>query len=122
MAGLNVALVGATGLVGRLTLSILEERAFPVARLRLFASPRSVGKRLRFRGDELAVEALGEDAFAGCDLVFLSVEAPLARQLAPQAVRAGAVVIDDSSAHRLEPQVPLVLEIHGITSGKPFSY
>jgi aspartate-semialdehyde dehydrogenase len=64
---------------------------------------------LRFRGDEVAVEALGDDAFEGADLVFLSVEAPLARQLAPRAVAAGAVVIDDSSAHRLEPDVPLVV-------------
>jgi len=109
VAGLNVALVGATGLVGRLTLSILEARDFPVGRLRLFASPRSAGKRLRFQGDEVPIEAIGDDAFEGCDLVFLSVETPLARQLAPRAVAAGAVVIDDSSAHRLEPDVPLVV-------------
>jgi len=126
VANKRVVLVGATGLVGRLTLSILEERSFPVAHLRLFASPRSIGKRLRFHGDEIAVEALGDDAFDGAELVFLSVEAPLARQLAPRAVAAGAVVIDDSSAHRLEPDVPLVVpEVnagdlashHGIIAG-----
>src|SRR5688500_7324034 len=102
LAGQRVALVGATGLVGRLTLSILEERRFPIDRLRLFASPRSVGKRVRFQGEEHTIEQVGDDAFDGADLVFLSVETPLARQLAPRAVAAGALVIDDSSAYRLE--------------------
>jgi aspartate-semialdehyde dehydrogenase len=114
VAGQRVALVGATGLVGRLTLSILEERRFPIDRLRLFASPRSVGKRVRFQGDEHTIEQVGDDAFDGADLVFLSVETPLARQLAPRAVAAGALVIDDSSAYRLEAGIPLVVpEVNG---------
>ena len=109
VAGQRVVVVGATGLVGRLTLSILEERAFPIERLRLFASPRSVGKRVRYQGEEVAIEAVGDDAFDGADLVFLSVETPLSRVLAPRAVAAGAVVVDDSSAHRLEAGIPLVV-------------
>ena len=109
MRPLNIALVGATGAVGRVFLQVMEERSFPVASLRVCASPRSLGKRLSFRGQELPVEEATPGLFAECDLAFISVSADISRQLAPQAVEAGCVVIDDSAAFRMEPDVPLVV-------------
>jgi aspartate-semialdehyde dehydrogenase len=114
--GYRVAIVGATGAVGTELLQILEQRRFPVSSLRLFASERSAGKQVRFCGEELMVEPLRADAFRGVELAFFSAGAARSREFAPQAVQAGAVVIDNSSAFRLEPDVPLVIpEINGDT-------
>ena len=109
MSALRIALVGATGAVGEVFLQVLEERRFPLSSLRLCASPRSVGKRLRFRGQELPVELASKQLFAECDIAFISVTADVSRELIPLAVEAGCVAIDDSSAYRMEPHVPLVV-------------
>ncbi|MFE4107039.1 aspartate-semialdehyde dehydrogenase [Almyronema epifaneia] len=105
----RVAILGATGAVGTELLSLLESRNFPVASLKLLASPRSVGKTLTFKGEALTVEPLSEQAFANVDLVLASAGGSLSRQWAPKAVEAGAVVIDNSSAFRMDSQVPLVV-------------
>ncbi|MBI4200989.1 MAG: aspartate-semialdehyde dehydrogenase [Chloroflexi bacterium] len=105
----SVVVVGATGAVGQVFLRILEERRFPVNKLRLCASPRSVGKRLKVNGAEIEVEATTPDIFVGADFVFISASGAVSRELAPVAARAGALVIDDSSAFRMEPDVPLVV-------------
>ncbi len=110
----NVAIVGATGLVGRELLKVMAERDFPVGELRLLASPRSAGRKIEYRGREITVEVASPDAFGGMHFVFASVEDAVSRELAPQAVAAGAVYIDDSAAWRLEPDVPLVIpEVNG---------
>jgi aspartate-semialdehyde dehydrogenase len=109
-----VAIVGATGAVGGELLRVLETRAFPLAELRLFASARSAGKIAAFAGREIAVETLAERSFTGIDLALFSAGADVAREYAPQAVRAGAVVVDNSSAFRMDAAVPLVVpEING---------
>ncbi|MCO6418979.1 aspartate-semialdehyde dehydrogenase [Siccirubricoccus sp. KC 17139] len=105
----QIAILGATGAVGHALLESLESRGFPVGGLRLLASPRSAGQRLPFRGQEITVEALGEDSFKGIDLAFFSAGATLSRQSAPLARAAGAVVVDNSSAFRMDPAVPLVV-------------
>ncbi len=105
----HVAIVGATGAVGIELLRVMERREFPLADLRLLASPRSAGRKLEFRGREYAVEALGEDSFAGIDLAFFSAGSGTTKQFAPFATAAGAVVIDNSSAFRMDPEVPLVI-------------
>lgn len=105
----TVAVVGATGAVGETILRILDERKFPVSRLRLFASERSAGRRLRFQEEEVPVELLAADAFRGIDFALFSAGASRSREFAPAAVRAGAVVIDNSSAFRMDPDVPLVV-------------
>jgi aspartate-semialdehyde dehydrogenase len=105
----NIAIVGATGAVGRECLAILEERAFPHASLRLFASARSAGAAIPFRGREHRVEELGERSFEGIDLAFFAAGADTARSFAPRAVAAGATVIDKSSAYRADPDIPLVI-------------
>ena len=113
-----IAIVGATGAVGKELLRILEERRFPVVELRLLASPRSAGRRLDFAGEELPVEAVSDTALDGVDLALFSAESGTARRWAPQAVRAGAVVIDNSSAFRMDPAVSLVVpEINGDAIG-----
>jgi aspartate-semialdehyde dehydrogenase len=104
-----VAIVGATGAVGQELLGILAERDFPAGELRLLASPRSAGKTLPFRGHDIGVEALGKDSFAGIDLALFSAGSGVARDYAPRAVAAGAIVIDNSSAFRMNPAVPLVI-------------
>ena len=114
MADPRVAIVGATGAVGRVALQVLEERAFPLASLRVCASPRSLGKTLRFRGEDLVVEEANTALFAACDLAFVSATTAVSRELVPLASAEGCVVIDDSSAFRMEPDVPLVVpEING---------
>jgi aspartate-semialdehyde dehydrogenase len=105
----HVAVVGATGAVGIELLRVMERRDFPVGDLRLLASPRSVGKTLEFRGQQFPVEALTGNSFAGIDLAFFSAGADRARQFAPLAQKAGAIVIDNSSAFRLENDVPLII-------------
>jgi len=105
----HVAVVGATGAVGREFLELLERRDFPLTSLRVLASSRSKGRTMPFRGQTLTVEELTEASFEGCHLAFFSAGASRSRQFAPAAVRAGAVVIDNSSAFRMEPDVPLVI-------------
>jgi len=105
----HVAIVGATGAVGIELLRVMERRAFPVAELRLLASPRSAGKNLEFRGQDFSIAALQQNSFAGIDLAFFSAGAGTAKQFAPIARRAGAVVIDNSSAFRMDADVPLII-------------
>jgi aspartate-semialdehyde dehydrogenase len=105
----NVAVVGATGLVGQEFLRIMVQRQLPVGELRLLASPRSAGRRLLVGERELEVEEARPDAFRGVDLAFCSATTEVSKQMAPLAAKAGAVVIDDSSAWRMEPRVPLVV-------------
>ncbi len=105
----HVAIVGATGAVGIELLRVMERRDFPVAGLRLLASPRSAGKTLEFRGREYAVEALTEDSFGGIDFAFFSAGSGTSQQFAPIAQKAGAVVIDNSSAFRMDAEVPLII-------------
>src|SRR3982074_93693 len=104
-----VAIVGATGAVGVEVFRCLEGRAFPLSELRLFASARSAGKTLRFRGQALAVRELNEQSFSGVDLALFSAGASTSKRFAPIAARAGATVIDNSSAFRMDPGVPLVV-------------
>ncbi|MBR0087562.1 MAG: aspartate-semialdehyde dehydrogenase [Lachnospiraceae bacterium] len=105
----NVAILGATGAVGREMMKILEERDFPVGELKLLASARSVGKLLPFKGREIAVEEAKHDSFAGMDFVLGASSNAVAKDMAPYIVEAGAVFIDNSSAFRMDPQVPLVV-------------
>lgn len=105
----NIGISGATGVTGEVTLRILEERAFPVASLRLFASRRSAGRTLHWKGQNHPVEALEDGHFEGLDLVISATSASIAREWAPRMVDAGAIVIDQSSAFRLDPSVPLVV-------------
>ena len=109
MKKFNVAILGATGAVGREMMKILEERDFPLASLKLLASARSAGKTLPFKGEEIVIEEVTPAAFAGCDIVLGAAENDVAMELLPHAVKAGAVVIDNSSAYRLDPDVPLVV-------------
>ena len=105
----TVAVLGATGAVGRELILLLEQRAFPLGSLKLLASPRSAGTRLTFRGESLTVEAVSEEALAGVDLVLASAGGSISRQWAPVMAAHGALLIDNSSAFRLDPQVPLVV-------------
>lgn len=105
----HVAIVGATGAVGRELMTCLERRDFPLASLRLLASPRSAGQRLPFRGQDLVVEPLGDDSFAGVDVALFSAGAGVSRRYAPLAAAAGALVVDNSSAFRMDPATPLVV-------------
>jgi aspartate-semialdehyde dehydrogenase len=104
-----VAIVGATGAVGAELIRCLEQRHFPVSELRLLASARSAGKTLKFRGQSLPVRELNEDSFGGVHIALFSAGASTSKRFAPLAVRAGATVIDNSSAFRMDPQVPLVV-------------
>ncbi|HEY8346347.1 MAG TPA: aspartate-semialdehyde dehydrogenase [Symbiobacteriaceae bacterium] len=105
----NVAVVGATGVVGQRLLSLLESRHFPVGTLRPLASARSVGTTITFRGESIPVQEATPEAFKGMDLVFFAATGSLSKELAPAAVQAGAVVIDKSSTWRMDPNVPLVV-------------
>src|SRR4029434_9277932 len=108
-SGLVVAVVGVTGAVGQTTLKLLEERKVPVRELRAFASSRSVGETVRFKGEVMRVAAGGPDSFRGVELALFSAGSSQSKDLAPHAVRAGAVVVDKSNAFRMDPQVPLVV-------------
>jgi aspartate-semialdehyde dehydrogenase len=114
MDGYRVGVIGATGAVGKVFLSLLEERRFPVRSLRLFASPRSAGQRIRVLGQEYLVEEVTPEALGGLDILFISASGEVSRLWAPIAARAGVLVIDDSSAFRMDPTVPLVVpEVNG---------
>ena len=105
----NVAVAGATGAVGEVFLQILAERKFPIRNLRLLASERSVGKKLKFAGQEFPVELLSKDAFKGIDIALFSAGASRSKEFAAAAWASGAVVVDNSSAFRMEPDIPLVV-------------
>ena len=105
----NVAIAGATGAVGSKFISILEERKFPVNELRLLASERSAGKTLKFNGQDIKVRKLDNDSFKGIDYALFSAGASRSLEFAPKAVESGAVVVDNSSAFRMEKHVPLLV-------------
>ncbi|WP_225071770.1 aspartate-semialdehyde dehydrogenase [Desulfuromonas sp. CSMB_57] len=105
----NVAVVGATGAVGNQMLEVLEERNFPVKEVRLLASSRSEGKFLEFRGEQLPVQVLGKDSFKGIDIALFSAGGSRSEEFCPIAAAAGAVCVDNSSAWRMDPEVPLVV-------------
>ena len=105
----SIAVAGATGAVGNEMIKILEEREFPIASLKLLASSRSLGTPLEFGGEELTVDELTEDSFEGVDIALFSAGGSPSKQFAPAAAAAGCVVIDNSSAWRMDPEVPLVV-------------
>jgi len=109
MKAYTVAVVGATGLVGRKMLDVLAERRFPVKTLRLLASARSAGKKITFAGRENIVEELTSDSFSGVDIALFSAGATVSKTYAPIAANKGALVIDNSSAFRMDPEVPLIV-------------
>jgi aspartate-semialdehyde dehydrogenase len=105
----RVAILGATGAVGTELIELLASRNFPLAELKLFASPKSVGTKLKFRGNEITVETVGDNSFEGIDIVLASAGGSTSKALAEQIVAAGAVMVDNSSAFRLRADVPLVI-------------
>jgi aspartate-semialdehyde dehydrogenase len=110
----HVAIVGATGAVGREMLVCLEERNFPLSKITLLASARSAGKKLTFRGEELTIKELTADSFHGIDIALFSAGGGISKEFAPFAAKAGCIVIDNSSAFRMDPDVPLIVpEING---------
>ena len=109
MTGLNVAVVGATGQVGRVMRTLLEERGFPVKSIRFFSSARSAGTTLEWKGEEITVEDVATADFSGIDIAVFSAGAGASREYAPKFAAAGAVVVDNSSAWRKDPEVPLVV-------------
>lgn len=109
MKSYNVAILGATGAVGKTMLKVLEERNFPIEELRLLASERSAGKEIEFKGTKYKVEPVSPEAFEGIDIALFSAGSSRSKIWAPIAVEKGAVVIDNSSAFRMEPEVPLVV-------------
>ncbi|MFQ5575121.1 MAG: aspartate-semialdehyde dehydrogenase [Terriglobia bacterium] len=114
MTEYSVAVVGATGVVGREMIKILEERDFPVSRLRLLASPRSEGEKRRFAGEEIVVERVSEGALRGTDILLFSAGSGVSKEFGPVAAGHGGTVIDNSSAFRMDKGVPLVVpEING---------
>ena len=105
----TVAVLGATGAVGREMLKILEERSFPVGKLVPLASARSAGKTVPFRGEEVTIQEAKDEAFEGVDIVLGAADNDIAKKFAPAIVKAGAVFVDNSSAFRLDPNVPLIV-------------
>jgi len=105
----HVAVVGATGAVGIEMLKTLENRNFPVGKLTPLASARSAGKKLKFRGEDVTVQELTENSFSGIDIALFSAGGSVSKQFAPIAAKAGCVVVDNSSAFRMDPNVPLVV-------------
>ncbi|MHB8173988.1 MAG: aspartate-semialdehyde dehydrogenase, partial [Nitrospirota bacterium] len=104
-----VAVVGATGAVGVEMVSVIEERNFPVAELKLYASEKSEGKNVEFQGKDLTVHKLDKDSFKGVDIALFSAGASRSLEFAPVAASEGCIVIDNSSAWRMDPDVPLVV-------------
>ena len=109
MSSKSVAVVGVTGAVGQEMLDVLEARDFPLSSIRPLASERSAGKTVQFKGEDLPIEVLGQDSFSGIDLALFSAGASISREYAPLAVDSGAVVVDNSSAFRMDPEIPLVV-------------
>lgn len=105
----TVAVLGATGAVGQEMIKILQERNFPVGKLKPLASARSAGKTLRFKGEDVVIEEARDEAFQGVDIVLGAAENDIAKKFAPAIVKAGAVFVDNSSAFRLDPNVPLIV-------------
>ena len=105
----TVAVLGATGAVGQEMIKILQERNFPVGKLLPLASARSAGKPLKFKGEDVTIEEARDEAFQGVDIVLGAAENDIAKQFAPAIVKAGAVFVDNSSAFRLDPRVPLIV-------------
>ena len=108
-SGQRIAVVGATGAVGQTTLKILEQRKFPIRELRAYASERSAGKTVTFAGEPITVRRLDAGSFKGIDIALFSAGSAQSREFAPIAVKAGAIVVDKSSAFRMDPDVPLVV-------------
>src|SRR5574344_2289189 len=109
MSEVRVAMLGATCGVGPEMMKILAERKFPVSELHLLASEKSAGKKVAWNGQEITVETACEQAFAGMDIVLGAAENDIAEKFAPAIVKAGAVFVDNSSAFRLDPKVPLIV-------------
>ncbi len=109
MSGKVVAVAGATGVVGREMLRVLEDRNFPVKSIKLLASERSKGKTMTFKGEQIPVEVLADESFDGVDIALFSAGGGTSKRFAPSAAKAGCVVIDNSSAWRMDPTVPLVV-------------
>ncbi len=109
MKKFNVAVVGATGMVGRTFISILQERNFPIDELKLLASKRSIGQKLKFRDQEIAVEELTSNSFNGVDIALFSAGAGISCKFAPIAADSGTTVIDNSSAFRMDENIPLIV-------------
>ncbi len=105
----NIAVIGATGAVGRIFLEILQQRKFPASSIELFASERSSGKHIMVNGEPLTVKEIGPKSFDQADIVFISANGDISKKMAPIAKNTGAIVIDDSSTFRMDPTVPLVV-------------
>lgn len=105
----NIAIMGATGAVGQELLALLEQRDFPVGNIKLLASARSAGKTCLFKGQEITIEELTHESFEGIDIVLASAGGSISAEYAPSAVKAGAVVVDNTSYFRMDPKVPLVV-------------
>lgn len=105
----NIAIVGATGAVGQKILEILEQKQLPIQQLKLLSSPRSAGKKVMFRDKELTVEEATPESFENVDIALFSAGGSVSKQLAPEAVKRGAIVIDNTSAYRMDPEVPLIV-------------
>ncbi len=109
MLPVNLAIIGATGAVGKELLKVLERRKFPIRKLHCFASPRSAGKEVIFRGNPIPIKSLSQDGFDGIDIAIFSAGSKIAKEWAPLAVSRGVRVVDNSSAFRMDPEVPLVI-------------
>ena len=105
----NVAVVGVTGVVGQAMLECLEKRNFPLNELKIMASARSAGKSISFKGKDLQIVEAAASAFSGIDIVLMAVESDQSKEFSPAAVKAGAVVVDNSSAYRMDPDCPLIV-------------
>src|SRR5690625_4559958 len=105
----NVAVVGATGAVGQNILQFLEEEPFKIKTIKLLSSPRSAGKKVTFLGEEVTIEEATEDSFENIDIAFFSAGGSISLKLAPAAVKSGAIVVDNTSAYRMDDDVPLVV-------------
>jgi aspartate-semialdehyde dehydrogenase len=105
----NIAIMGATGAVGQELLRLLESRNFPIGKLKLLASARSAGKKVNFKGQEITIEELTHDSFENIDIVLASAGGSISAEFAPSAIKAGAVVVDNTSHYRMDPNVPLVV-------------
>ena len=105
----SLAIVGATGAVGGELLKVLEKREFPIKELHCFASPRSMGKELFFRGKPIPIKSLSEEGFKGIDIAIFSAGSKISREWIPLATKQGVKVVDNSSAFRMDPEVPLVI-------------